>query len=154
MWSAQSRYTDSGRERRDAFLDAVYEDFTTRVAEGRSLDLERVREIARGRIWSGEDALELGLVDELGGIREAIRAAREEAGIEPGADARVSVYPKAQSPIEALLDPGPDSSEARVGASVARVLERVRPVVLALDAAGLWSPQSGVLTTPEPRPRP
>ena len=154
MWSGQNRYTESGRERRDAFLDAVYEDFTTRVAEGRSLDLERVREIARGRIWTGEDALELGLVDELGGMDAAIRAAREAAGLEAAGVARVSVYPKSQTPVEALLDRGPDSSEDRVAASIARVLERVRPMIQVLDEAGLWSPQAGVLTTPEPRPRP
>ena len=90
----------------------------------------------------GEDA-------RLGPIRQDHAPA-----FQAGTDARVSVFPKPKSPVEALLDRGPDSSEARVGASITRLLERIRPVVRALDAAGLGSPQPGVLTTPEPRPRP
>jgi protease-4 len=154
IWSAQQPYTESGLERRDAFLDGVYEDFTQRVAEGRGLELDHVLEIARGRIWSGADALELGLVDELGGLDVAIRAAREAAGIRPDETVRIRVFPSPKSPIDALFGEGPDSSEDHVSRSVAAVFERLRPWSEALRRAGVIERDTGVLTVPEPIPRP
>lgn len=53
-------------------IDRVYETFTTHVAEGRNLEIEDVLEIAEGRVWCGSDALEIGLVDEIGGLNDAI----------------------------------------------------------------------------------
>jgi protease-4 len=64
------------------FTDQIYEAFVARVAEGRSLDLSRVIEIARGRVWSGSSAKQLGLVDEIGGLHAAIAGAFDSAGIE------------------------------------------------------------------------
>jgi protease IV len=60
--------------------DAVYADFTGKVAEGRKMPLERVRDLARGRVWSGADAKERGLVDELGGLWTAIEATKTLIG--------------------------------------------------------------------------
>jgi len=154
MWSAQQPYTASGRERLDAFLDGVYRDFTARVAAGRDLPPERVLEIARGRVWTGEDAAELGLVDELGGLGDAVRAARRIAGIAEDARVRVQVFPEPRSPLEALLGERPDSSERSVAIAVSRLLDRVRPAVLALDRAGVGAREPGILTLPEPHPRP
>jgi protease-4 len=62
------------------FLDAVYEAFLDRVAAGRGLARERVQELAQGRIWSGSDAVELGLVDALGGLSDAVAEAARRAG--------------------------------------------------------------------------
>ena len=59
-----------------------YEQFITLVAEQRELPTERVREIARGRVWSGQDAIELGLIDNLGNLEEAISAAANQADIQ------------------------------------------------------------------------
>jgi protease-4 len=61
----------------------VYDRFVARVAEGRRLEVPRVREIARGRVWAGSDALKVGLVDELGDLALGIARAREMAGIDP-----------------------------------------------------------------------
>ena len=52
-----------------------------KVAEGRGLSLEEVHKIAKGRIWSGEDALQRGLVDQLGGLAEAVQIAKQEANL-------------------------------------------------------------------------
>lgn len=68
-------------------VDKVYATFTGNVAQGRNLPLERVLEIAGGRVWSGEDALDIGLVDGIGGLREAIALAADKA--ELGSDFRV-----------------------------------------------------------------
>ncbi|MCG3173967.1 MAG: hypothetical protein GMKNLPBB_02184 [Myxococcota bacterium] len=64
----------------DAIND-IYKDFTGHVAQGRNKTTEQIDAIARGRVWSGEKAKELGLVDELGGLDRAIEIAREKAGI-------------------------------------------------------------------------
>lgn len=65
-------------------VDEVYETFTSYVAEGRNLPLERVLEIAGGRVWSGEDAVRIGLVDANGGLRTALSVAAEKAGLGDG----------------------------------------------------------------------
>lgn len=63
-------------------VDQIYQDFLERVAKGRDMPVERVRELAEGRVWSGDDALEVGLVDEMGGLAEAIAYASEQAGLD------------------------------------------------------------------------
>ena len=75
------RLTEEEREHLVDNLLALYEDFITGVAEGRGLEPEEVREVAAGRVWTGEDALDAGLVDALGSLSEALRIAREAAGI-------------------------------------------------------------------------
>ncbi|MBX6322121.1 MAG: signal peptide peptidase SppA [Rhodospirillaceae bacterium] len=85
-------------------LDRVYLDFTRKVAEGRSLPADKVEAAAKGQVWSGADAQAEGLVDQLGGFREALRIARTEAGIAPDAAVRVVEFPEARSDIDALLD--------------------------------------------------
>jgi protease-4 len=73
-------------------VDWVYEEFTGKVAESRKLDLATVREIAQGRVWSGAEARKLGLVDELGGLNDAIAYAAEKAGL--GEKFRVTELPR------------------------------------------------------------
>ncbi|QYY36258.1 signal peptide peptidase SppA [Ruficoccus sp. ZRK36] len=63
------------------YTDFLYDAFINKVAEGRDLSPEQVQRIAQGRVWSGEDALEIGLVDEIGGLGDAIRYAADEAGV-------------------------------------------------------------------------
>lgn len=65
-------------------VDEVYDTFTSYVAEGRNLPLEQVLEIAGGRVWSGEDAVRIGLVDANGGLREALSVAADKAGLGDG----------------------------------------------------------------------
>ncbi len=69
-------------------VDKVYDTFTTYVAEGRNLPIERVLEIAGGRVWSGADALEIGLIDGYGGLKAAIAVAADKASL--GDDFRVT----------------------------------------------------------------
>ncbi len=76
-------------------VDSIYEQFITNVATARNLSKEKVAEIAQGRVWSGADAQELGLVDEIGGIENAIKVAAEIA--ELGDSWKVEEYPKSRS---------------------------------------------------------
>ena len=64
----------------NAWLDHIYADFTGKVAAGRGMSADRVHELARGRVWTGADALANGLVDELGGLDRAAALARGRAG--------------------------------------------------------------------------
>ena len=81
----------------------IYGTFVGHVAEGRDLPPEEVERVAQGRIWTGEDAVELGLVDELGGIDRAIELARELAGIEVDAKLGVGYYPESRGFWESLF---------------------------------------------------
>ena len=81
-------------------IEKIYHTFKSRVAEGRSLSMEMVEEIAQGRVWSGKDAIEIGLVDELGGLMKAITTAAELAEIEKY---NLIDYPKFDDDLESIL---------------------------------------------------
>lgn len=85
---------------RDA--DWIYSEFLNRVAEARKLSPARVREIAQGRVWSGSDALKVGLVDEIGGLDAAVVYAAQRAGLEPGYAVRE--FPRAKALAETLAE--------------------------------------------------
>ncbi len=82
-------------------VEHVYETFIQRVAEGRNMTKEAVDEIGQGRVWSGIDAKEIGLIDEFGGFREAIAMAVEKAKIEKY---RVVYLPRQKKPIELIME--------------------------------------------------
>jgi protease IV len=130
MFTSSTDYTPAEWARFQAWLDRVYTDFTGKVAEGRHLPKERVLEIAKGRIWSGEDAKQLGLVDELGGYPAALRLAKEAAGIPESEDVRLRLFPPKKSPFSVFFQEGPDSSD-REGVSQAfvRTLRAIQPLV-------------------------
>jgi len=86
--SANTPFSDSDRAWAERMMEEVYARFVTRVAAGRGLSRERVDELGRGRIWSGADALERGLVDELGDLHAGIVAARRLAGLPDDAPVR------------------------------------------------------------------
>ncbi|MGB1361890.1 MAG: signal peptide peptidase SppA, partial [Flavobacteriaceae bacterium] len=81
-------------------IEKIYHTFKSRVAEGRSLSMETVEEIAQGRVWSGKDAVEIGLVDTLGGLQEAIAAAAELAELDKY---NLVDYPKYEEDFESML---------------------------------------------------
>ncbi len=96
------RFTDQQRAMLRDNLQRGYDRFLGIVAEGRGLSLEETDARARGRVWSGEDALERGLVDSLGGFRDAIAKAAELAEIEQEEDVRLVYYPARRSGFDAL----------------------------------------------------
>lgn len=88
--------------RMESLVESTYVQFKSRVSEGRNLSAEQVEEVARGRVWSGTRAAEVGLVDELGGMQDAIVAARELAGIPERRKIAVISYNAAAAPLEGL----------------------------------------------------
>ena len=113
-YSADEPFNQNQRAAYRGQLEDIYEDFTTRVAEGRDIPLERVKDIAKGRVWTGAQAKEIGLVDELGGIMKAIEVAKEIAEIDADAKINLKRYPRAKSTseqLEALLNGSVEMNE-------------------------------------------
>jgi protease-4 len=144
MWTGTYEYGES-MERFDAGLDRIYEDFTTRVAEGRGLEIQEVLELARGRIWTGEEAKELGLVDELGGVDTALSILREEIGLEPEARLRLKRFPRRRSAWELLLAGGKNRAAMQ---ALMQSLREVQPKVRILRQLGILG-DSGPLSMPQ-----
>jgi protease-4 len=94
--------SDASRARLRVEVESIYGLFVERVADGRSLTPERVDEIGRGRVWTGAQAVELGLVDELGGLMAAARRAKIAAGIDADADVALIPYPRSRNLAEQL----------------------------------------------------
>ncbi len=147
-----------------AHMDDFYDIFIQRVAQTRKIPAEMVRKIAGGRIWSGRDALEIGLVDELGGLAEAIEAARQMAAIPPSAELKIVHYPRpsslgelladvggmgvTQPSIELLLKANAPAQPLTFDQQLRMFSQRIEPLcwcaIPAIQAAGGW------LTTPTP----
>ncbi|MCV7052269.1 signal peptide peptidase SppA [Mycobacterium heidelbergense] len=132
-WSVDAPFTPEQREHREAEADLFYTDFVERVAEGRDLSADAVNRVARGRVWTGADALERGLVDELGGFRTAVRRAKVLAGLDEDAEVRVVGYPgsslldlvrprASSQPAAASL---PDALGALLGRSIAGIVHNI-----------------------------
>jgi protease IV len=149
MFSSSRPFSEDEWARINEWLDAVYADFTQKVASGRRLSVERVHELARGRVWTGADAIANGLADEAGGLREAVAIARKRAGLP--ADAPVRGYPRF-GPLDQLRPA--ESSEGRpaargqvgAGALAALFADGWGPAWQFAAAAGL--PPYGPLTLP------
>lgn len=152
MFTGTHDYTPAEWARFQAWLDRVYVDFTSKVADGRKLPKEKVLQIAKGRIWTGQDAKNLGLVDELGGYDTALKLAKKAAGIPESDEVKIVVYPRPKTLLQAFLQrEGPDSSEKQaIGQTLARILQVVQPVARELDAVGVnRKEQDDVLRMPE-----
>lgn len=159
LWSSTRDYTPEQWAQLQEWLDRVYNDFTTKVAAGRQLPKERVLEIAKGRIWTGEDAKERGLVDELGGFPVALRLTREAIGRAPDAAIHLKLFPERASTWETLLerlfgdqDESSEPAEAEATAVLARAIRFVRPVLHLARTLGLTA-RPDILTMPEVRTR-
>ena len=140
-------FSASEAARFNNMLDHVYDSFITRVAKGRDMDKEAVDKIAGGRVWTGKQALDVGLVDALGGLEDALDYAAELAGQESRKDLNVVMYPKPLTPFEQLIEFL--ETQAMLGQTVksyAPFLEAVAPVS---DAARvLQNPQDYMVYEP------
>ncbi|MHA6511086.1 S49 family peptidase [Tessaracoccus sp. Z1128] len=138
--SDTSRFSDADWERLNAWLDRVYLDFTTFAAQDRGMAYDDLEALARGRVWTGADAKERGLVDHLGGRRVAVGRACALAGLDPDA---IKVTHQGDSGVLALIKPATSSETAAggVGPSDAEA-------VLAALAGRAGLHGSGVLSLP------
>ncbi|MBA7480824.1 hypothetical protein ES707_16286 [subsurface metagenome] len=138
LWTGTHDYSPQQWQVVQDFLDRAYDDFTSKVAQGRQMPKEKVLDVAKGRIWTGADAKQRGLVDELGGFDVALRLACTEAGLDPNEPFKVTVFPRPKRLIEMLLKREPDSSESEATVAAARqVLEKFRPLYKIASQMGL-----------------
>jgi protease-4 len=148
MLSATSQFSPFARSRLEAFLDATYQGFKDHVASGRHMTADAVEAIAKGRVWSGEEAKARGLVDALGGYDAALRLAKQAAGIPPEAPTQLTVFPREEGPVEFLYDrlTGKEREDDNLGvSSLGRAIEAAQPLLQRIEAV-LDSP--GILTMP------
>ncbi len=117
MFSTAVPFSDEQWRRLDTWLDEVYDDFTRKAADDRGLAYADLEPLARGRVWTGADALERGLVDRLGGLRTAVDRAAQRAGHDLD-DVRLHALPH-PNPLERLRLP--ESSESAAAAAPVRV---------------------------------
>jgi protease-4 len=159
FWSTNKDYSPEEWARFQAWLDRIYDDFTSKVALGRKLDKAKVLEIAKGRIWSGEDAKQRGLVDELGGLHTALRLTKQLVNIPDGEDVELKEFPPEKSTFKALVaklsGKESDNSEKEERGTETRLemggLRGLRAAHKALDLAqrlGVLD-EPGTLTAPE-----
>jgi protease IV len=119
-------WDDATRERVLETMEGVYRLFLARVSEGRGISVERVAASAEGRIFSGHDARERGLVDVIGGLNEAIERAKAMAGL--AADARVGIAGESGGLLQALIgDEGADSRLSRSELKLPQVAAEMLP---------------------------
>ena len=148
-WSIDAPFTPEQRARREAEADLFYTDFVERAADGRKLSTEAVDDVARGRVWTGADALARGLVDELGGFRTAVRRAKILAGLDEDADIRIASYPSSSlldmvrprassQPAAASL---PDAVGALLGRSIAGILDNIEHTLSGASVLWLGNPR-------------
>ena len=112
MFAPTHPFSQDEWDRINAWLDVIYKDFISKAASGRRMSVERMHELARGRVWTGSDAAANGLVDELGGMAAAAEIARKRAGLP--ANAPLHIWPRL-TPFDQLRPP--ESSEARPAAA-------------------------------------
>lgn len=101
-FTSERPFTPAEREAFAGFIDRAYTQFIGLVAEGREMTPEQVRAVAQGRVWTGQQALDRGLVDHLGGFHFAVQRARALAGIAEDDRVTLRFYPAEQNPFESL----------------------------------------------------
>ncbi len=142
------KFTDTQRAQLRESLQRTYDRFMTIVADGRDLPETRVREIAKGRVWSGSAAAELSLVSEIGGFLQAVEKAKTMAKLDAGTDVNVAIYPAPESPFEAFSDFfGASAETSETAMKISKILEDDRFQML-LDQAAATKDRGTQMSAP------
>jgi len=130
LLSEQQNFTPEQRAIVDRFMQDIYSEFTEGVAGGRSLKLEEVQRIAKGRVWTGAQAKDLKLVDEFGGLNKAIAVARDLAKIDPERKMRIQFFPEEKSIWQELAERA-NANNVKAGTALAQLrrLARARDMI-------------------------
>jgi protease-4 len=116
--SSSGKFTESQREVIKRMMEDIYDQFTEKAAKGRKMPLEKLRELAGGRIYTGQQAKENGLVDELGTLSDAVIEAKKLAGLDADAEVKIEVLPEPTNFFESLFGDLEAEKETRVGNAV------------------------------------
>lgn len=104
LYSDYGNFTESERERVEKMMKTVYEQFVNKAAAGRQTTFDEIDAVAQGRVWTGKQAKELGLVDELGGLDTALAIAKKEVGITDKDKVDIIVLPEQKTFFEQIMD--------------------------------------------------
>jgi protease-4 len=118
LFSSYAPWSEAERAKVRELNQAFYETFVGKAAEGRKKTPAEIERVAQGRVWTGREALDSGLVDGLGGLEAAVRLARERARIPPGQDVQLVVLPEAKGFFETLMER--QEQDVQVGALLGR----------------------------------
>lgn len=138
-WTQSKDFTPAQRARLAQWLDRVYDDFTSKVSQNRNLTREAVEKIAKGRIWTGEDAKKLGLVDELGGLPKALALVRKAARLQDNAPVRLKVYPEKSRFLAFISGLKLIGVDDNADSSLVRAYEEALPLIKTFGSLGLSS---------------
>jgi protease-4 len=128
MYSPVRPFTDEERARVLDSMQFTYDQFVERVADARHTTPEKVHEVAQGRVWTGSQARQVGLVDQLGGLFAAVALAKQRARISADEDVELVVYPRPRSVVEIISDQFGSVAAGRPDAStVESVLAALAP---------------------------
>ena len=138
FFSSSRSFTSEEREKLRRILESGYRAFLERVAKSRKKTTDEVDAVAQGRVWSGRDAKEIGLVDELGGLKRALEIAKEKAGFAADAKVELRIFPEKKPLLEFLLSNLLASSEPKLSLLDPReILARSPLLRLAAEGAPL-----------------
>lgn len=143
MLSPVRPYTAAERARVMELMQATYDTFVEKVADARASTPERVDEIAQGRVWTGRQARDLGLVDELGGLWRAIDIAKQRARIDADRQVELEIYPPRRSLYELVANPFGSAAAARAAGPLGALFADPRAKALESLAARLQLFRSG-----------
>jgi protease IV len=139
MFSAVDDFSPEEKQRLSDMLDRIYQGFKDHVAAGRHLTPDAVEAIAKGRVWSGEDAKKNGLIDALGGYEVALKLAKEAAKVPADAPIDLVTFPKRENPVAKLVDriTGNDKDDqGMVGSRAASLVALVEEIGALVTAPG------------------
>jgi len=143
MLSATSKFSEDERKVWKSMMEDIYRQFTTKAAKGRKMDVDKLEGYAGGRVWSGRQAKKIGLVDEIGTLRDALYAAKAAAGMGEDDKAELLVLPKPQSFFDELFggaaaQSGVKSSVEAVAPEMSRTLQDVETLRRLLAEPGAF----------------
>jgi len=150
MFSPATEFSPKELVRLNELIDAAYTDFTTKAAQGRNKPVAELERNARGRVWTGTDALKAGLVDELGGFSRAIDYTKEKLGLQPTDSVWLQPFPAPEDPWKALLKAIEDGNLPFGIMSGIHALSTMAERLAPLDAANRTLNRKGVQTYAEP----
>jgi protease-4 len=128
LFAMSGKFTDSERKVVLESMEDVYRQFTSKAAAGRNMPEEKLRELAGGRVYTGRQAKELGLVDQLGTLHDAIDEAKLLAGLDKDEAVRIETLPEAKTILDSLFGSSKGEEEVRLG----RSLESLSPELMSI----------------------
>jgi protease-4 len=127
LYSPVKPFTPEERARVQEQMQATYDTFVEKAAQGRNTTPEKIDSIAQGRVWTGAQAKKLGLVDDLGGLERALAVAKQRAKLSPDSEVELVVYPGKKSFYDLVKDPF-GTSERMTGLGMLLGLKDARPL--------------------------